>query len=76
MNRGLKRTRSRLPICAFGDFVKIYYLICYFLCRRHLILSCQGNLAIFPFDDPVCTFAVESSKFCLAKQKVPVDNKC
>ncbi|CAL8143195.1 unnamed protein product [Orchesella dallaii] len=28
--------------------------------RRHLILSCQGNLAIFPFDDPICTFSIES----------------
>lgn len=34
----------------------------FIFCRRHLILSCQGNLAIFPFDDPVCTFAIESSK--------------
>ncbi|ODM96097.1 Glutamate-gated chloride channel [Orchesella cincta] len=31
-----------------------------FTTRRHLILSCQGNLDIFPFDDPVCTFSVES----------------
>jgi hypothetical protein len=31
--------------------------------RRHLILSCQGDLAIFPFDDPVCTFSIESSEF-------------
>jgi hypothetical protein len=34
-------------------------------CRRHLILSCQGSLNIFPFDDPLCSFALESSKFTL-----------
>ncbi|XP_076067988.1 pH-sensitive chloride channel 1 isoform X2 [Oratosquilla oratoria] len=28
--------------------------------RRHLILSCQGDLNIFPFDDPFCTFSLES----------------
>lgn len=31
--------------------------------RRHLILSCQGRLNIFPFDDPLCSFSVESSKY-------------
>ncbi|KAF2367469.1 Neurotransmitter-gated ion-channel ligand-binding domain [Trinorchestia longiramus] len=31
--------------------------------RRHLILSCIGNLNIFPFDDPACTFAIESSEY-------------
>lgn len=33
--------------------------------RRHLILSCQGRLNIFPFDDPLCSFALESSKWLL-----------
>lgn len=33
-----------------------------YLMRRHLILSCQGRLNIFPFDDPLCSFALESSK--------------
>nr|CAH7756276.1 unnamed protein product [Callosobruchus chinensis] len=33
-----------------------------YLMRRHLILSCQGSLNIFPFDDPKCTFSMESSK--------------
>ena len=31
--------------------------------RRHLILSCQGSLNIFPFDDPLCSFSVESSEY-------------
>ncbi|KAJ4428950.1 hypothetical protein ANN_25946 [Periplaneta americana] len=31
-----------------------------YLMRRHLILSCQGHLHIFPFDDPQCSFAMES----------------
>jgi hypothetical protein len=30
-----------------------------------LILSCQGSLQIFPFDDPLCSFALESSKSSL-----------
>lgn len=34
-----------------------------YLMRRHLILSCQGRLNIFPFDDPLCSFALESSKY-------------
>ncbi|XP_047737352.1 glycine receptor subunit alpha-4, partial [Hyalella azteca] len=31
--------------------------------RRHLILSCIGNLNIFPFDDPACTFSIESKSY-------------
>lgn len=43
-------------------------------CRRHLILSCQGSLNIFPFDDPLCSFALESSKlserlFCAIRSR-------
>ncbi|CAO1353653.1 unnamed protein product [Diamesa serratosioi] len=34
-----------------------------YLMRRHLILSCQGRLNIFPFDDPLCSFAVESISY-------------
>ncbi|XP_071050944.1 glutamate-gated chloride channel isoform X11 [Onthophagus taurus] len=34
-----------------------------YLMRRHLILSCQGSLHIFPFDDPLCTFAMESISY-------------
>ncbi|KRT85963.1 transmembrane ion channel, partial [Oryctes borbonicus] len=34
-----------------------------YLMRRHLILSCQGRLNIFPFDDPLCTFAMESISY-------------
>uniref|UniRef100_A0A8W7PW00 Glutamate-gated chloride channel n=1 Tax=Anopheles coluzzii TaxID=1518534 RepID=A0A8W7PW00_ANOCL len=33
------------------------------ICRRHLILSCQGRLNIFPFDDPLCSFALESISY-------------
>lgn len=28
--------------------------------RRHLVLSCEGDLPIFPFDSPMCTFSIES----------------
>ena len=31
--------------------------------RRHLILNCEGDLPIFPFDSPMCDFNVESSEF-------------
>ncbi|XP_065566566.1 glycine receptor subunit alpha-2-like isoform X1 [Artemia franciscana] len=34
-----------------------------YILRRHLILSCQGNLNIFPFDDPICSFSVESISY-------------
>ncbi|KAL7046805.1 hypothetical protein ACKWTF_002715 [Chironomus riparius] len=34
-----------------------------YLMRRHLILSCQGRLNIFPFDDPLCSFSVESISY-------------
>ncbi|XP_073984701.1 pH-sensitive chloride channel 1 isoform X10 [Rhodnius prolixus] len=34
-----------------------------YLMRRHLILSCQGALDIFPFDDPQCSFAMESISY-------------
>ncbi|XP_065203703.1 glutamate-gated chloride channel isoform X2 [Planococcus citri] len=31
--------------------------------RRHLILSCQGSISVFPFDDPLCSFAMESISY-------------
>ncbi|OQR67314.1 glutamate-gated chloride channel-like, partial [Tropilaelaps mercedesae] len=31
--------------------------------RRHMTLVCQGNLQIFPFDNPKCPFAVESMSY-------------
>ncbi|XP_054279579.1 glutamate-gated chloride channel-like isoform X3 [Macrosteles quadrilineatus] len=37
-----------------------------YLMRRHLILSCQGSLNIFPFDDPQCSFAMESISYDLS----------
>lgn len=39
--------------------------------RRHLILSCQGRLNIFPFDDPLCSFAIESSEYYYPPYKFP-----
>ncbi|XP_072152189.1 glutamate-gated chloride channel isoform X3 [Bemisia tabaci] len=38
-----------------------------YLMRRHLILSCQGRLHIFPFDDPLCSFAMESRNYSCLK---------
>ncbi|XP_055853833.1 uncharacterized protein LOC129917763 isoform X5 [Episyrphus balteatus] len=37
--------------------------------RRHLILSCQGSLHIFPFDDPKCSFSMESISYELSHIK-------
>nr|CAD7262330.1 unnamed protein product [Timema shepardi] len=41
-----------------------------YLMRRHLILSCQGHLHIFPFDDPTCSFAMESKSLLLSPSPV------
>ncbi|XP_031333211.1 glutamate-gated chloride channel isoform X1 [Photinus pyralis] len=35
----------------------------HYVMRRHLILSCQGSLNIFPFDDPLCSFSMESISY-------------
>ncbi|CAG2164500.1 unnamed protein product [Oppiella nova] len=31
-----------------------------YVTRRNMILTCEGNLRIFPFDSPKCFFAIES----------------
>lgn len=31
-----------------------------YIMRRYMVLNCQGNLKIFPFDNPKCPFAIES----------------
>jgi cation transporter family protein len=31
--------------------------------RRHLVLNCEGDLHIFPFDSPMCSFSIESVSF-------------
>jgi len=31
--------------------------------RRHLSLYCEGSMNIFPFDQPLCTFAMESISY-------------
>ena len=38
--------------------------------RRHMTLVCQGNLQIFPFDNPKCPFAVESMSYEESQLKV------
>lgn len=30
--------------------------------RRHLVLNCEGDLPIFPFDSPMCSFNIESGE--------------
>lgn len=48
---------------SLGSYIDLTLI---FFPSRHLILSCQGHLRIFPFDDPLCSFAMESSKYCSA----------
>ncbi|KAL5235475.1 hypothetical protein ACI65C_002885, partial [Semiaphis heraclei] len=31
--------------------------------RRHLMLCCEGSMNIFPFDQPLCTFSMESISY-------------
>ncbi|CAN7937799.1 unnamed protein product [Ixodes hexagonus] len=38
--------------------------------RRHMTLVCQGNLKIFPFDNPKCPFAVESMSYEESQLKI------
>ncbi|XP_076324653.1 glutamate-gated chloride channel-like isoform X6 [Tachypleus tridentatus] len=35
--------------------------------RREMVLNCQGNLRIFPFDNPKCPFAYESDEYSCLK---------
>ena len=35
--------------------------------RRNMVITCEGNLKIFPFDSPKCFFAIESSEYSLQK---------
>jgi len=32
----------------------------FYTMRRHLVLNCEGDLHIFPFDSPLCQFSIES----------------
>ncbi|KAF7491585.1 Glutamate-gated chloride channel [Sarcoptes scabiei] len=32
----------------------------YYIVRRNMVLTCEGNLKIFPFDSPKCFFSIES----------------
>jgi hypothetical protein len=54
--------KKQLLLLGRFRFIKMLLNSILYDCRRHLILSCQGSLNIFPFDDPLCSFALESSK--------------
>jgi len=45
---------SEVSLRIFGNGTVFYTM------RRHLILNCEGDLPIFPFDSPMCDFNVES----------------
>ncbi|XKL60527.1 hypothetical protein PGB90_007584 [Kerria lacca] len=54
----------KTPIIPVHFALKVYRngTIVYYT-RRHLILSCQGSISVFPFDDPLCSFAMESISY-------------
>ena len=56
-----------MSLRVFGNGTVFYTM------RRHLILNCEGDLPIFPFDSPMCDFNVESSKYPV--QDVPIVHK-
>ena len=40
--------------------------------RRHLVLNCEGDLHIFPFDSPMCSFSMESGKLSQIRIAEPI----
>ncbi|XP_064471977.1 glutamate-gated chloride channel-like isoform X2 [Ornithodoros turicata] len=57
----LKHGEFKTPLTPIHMSLRLYPngTVVYTL-RRHMTLVCQGNLKIFPFDNPKCPFAVES----------------
>lgn len=51
-HKGINPTEVSLKIFQNGT---IFYTM-----RRHLVLNCEGDLPIFPFDSPMCDFNIES----------------
>jgi len=50
-------TPSNIALKIFTNGTVLYSM------RRHLVLNCEGDLHIFPFDSPMCTFSIESVSF-------------
>jgi cation transporter family protein len=50
-------TPSNIALRIFTNGTVLYSM------RRHLVLNCEGDLHIFPFDSPMCTFSIESVSF-------------
>jgi len=50
-------TPSNIALRVFWNGTVVYSM------RRHLVLNCEGDLHIFPFDSPMCTFSIESVSF-------------
>lgn len=48
---------SNIALKIFSNGTVLYSM------RRHLVLNCEGDLHIFPFDSPMCTFSIESVSF-------------
>jgi len=48
---------SNIALKIFSNGTVLYSM------RRHLVLNCEGDLHIFPFDSPMCTFSIESISF-------------
>lgn len=51
---------SNIALRVFSNGTVLYSM------RRHLVLNCEGDLHIFPFDSPMCSFSIESISFTSA----------
>uniref|UniRef100_T1D1W5 Putative glutamate-activated chloride channel n=1 Tax=Cupiennius salei TaxID=6928 RepID=T1D1W5_CUPSA len=57
----IKHGEFKAPLAQVHMALKIYNNgSVRYITRRSMILNCQGNLQIFPFDNPKCPFAIES----------------
>ncbi|XP_077483253.1 pH-sensitive chloride channel 1 [Amblyomma americanum] len=67
----LKHGEFKTPLTPIHISLRLYPngTVLYTL-RRHMTLVCQGNLKIFPFDNPKCPFAVESMSYEESQLKI------
>ncbi|KAL1426427.1 hypothetical protein MTO96_003427 [Rhipicephalus appendiculatus] len=67
----LKHGEFKSPLAPIHMSLRLYPngTVLYTL-RRHMTLVCQGNLKIFPFDNPKCPFAVESMSYEESQLKI------
>ncbi|XP_023222758.1 glutamate-gated chloride channel-like isoform X1 [Centruroides sculpturatus] len=67
----IKHGEAKQPIAAPYIALRIYSNgTVYYTIRRKMILNCQGNLKIFPFDNPKCSFAMESISYEVSQMEL------